>query len=550
MSLINIPVAGGVSTSSMIETSYHSGEKKGVKAVQEQMENRNSIGWVVGRLLGRFIFGTLDENYESVDPKELNTRTITKINTSALPFKDVYESLFPQQDLNLFYAELDPGVDDAMALNLLLAAAKSSSNPNIDNRLISLQAVVASVGNAVLSQTEQNVLELLALAQPKDGVVYAGARAPLAMQNNTQAILQLEKQINATHRYGYDGLEDVGGWPNVTASVQEGAGYLKICEAVIQAAPGKAITLVSTAALTDLAQALARLAEIYPEGGFAGNINAVIIRGGCVHPGVECNAPPFLPDDKKNSELSFYFDSPSAQYVFACCQKHGIPIVLLPLSLTQQPELLWTKNQVKILQAINNDVASQMAKITQIVPYLDARRFPAGTYPMHDLFAAAALLRPEFFTAEKVAISIGDLGDITVNATVSDEEKNVYILSMPQDKQTSFYETILKEYENFKCDGTATADGCIPPNMLDFYLKIGIPVGVGVIGLVTLLSLCVWRSKRNQKALADEKTKLLEDKSSLTQENQTLKVTNDGLHSVVVGLWGELGVEVEAGEDE
>lgn len=497
----------------------------------------HGIGHAIGRFLGRYVFGTLDADYE---PKAGKQRAVVQLNSSQMPFGAVFNQLFPK-NLNLFYVELDPGVDDAMALTLLLAASKSTSNPSIGKRKVGLQGVVASVGNAVLSQTEQNVQKLLQLAQAATLPVYPGARAPEAIQNNTQAINQLEKQINATHRYGKDGLEDVGGWPLPTVDMQQMPGYQRCVMAVLQATPDTAVTLVSTAGLTDLAQALQALVSIDPSGAFSQNINAIIIRGGCLHPGLECNAPPFKPDDEKNSEISFYFDVPSAQTVFRLCQEYDIQVVLLPLSLTQQPELLWTKTQQDTLEAINNQVIAQLAKVTKVVPYLDARHFPAGTYPMHDLLAAAALLRPEFFVANQTAFSIGDVGELITNASVT---PNVWVLSMPQELQSAFYDTILKEYENFNCTGTPTEDGCIPPNFWELYLKIGIPVGVGILGIVTLLAFCIIRSKRRQNALDTEKTALLKKNQELNQTATTLQVTVEGMEHLIVGLRKEMGQPV------
>lgn len=399
-------------------------------AVQTAPSESRGIGYAIGRFLGRFIFGTVAEEPEGKE------RTIVPLNNSVQSFGQLYNTLFPQKTLNLIYTELDPGVDDAMALNLFLAATLSKSNPNIGMRSVNLQAVVAAVGNAVLSQTEQNSLQLLQLAGTPLLPVHPGARAPDAMQNDTQAIEQLEKQINATHRYGRDGLEDVGGWPQATAAIQNMPGHEKIALSVLKATPDSAVTLVSTAGLTDLAQALELLVHFDPDGHFVQNINAIIIRGGCMTPGLECNAPPFKPDDKKDSELSFFFDPPSAQTVFSICQQYQIPVVLLPLALTQQPGLLWTKKQVETLEAINNDVAAQMAKVTKVIPYLDARHFPAGTYPMHDLFAAAALLRPEFFIANRTSVSIGPLGQVVTDSSA--DVQNVYVLSMPKSSRQPF----------------------------------------------------------------------------------------------------------------
>lgn len=487
--------------------------------------SQTSIAHVVGMWLGRLL-GTRTDHIEEKPLRKFSRIAID----GPTNFTAIYEQLFSDKRLNVFYIELDPGVDDGACLLQLLAATKTFQGLPING--LSIQGIAASVGNVIRSQAELNTLQFLELTQSQNIPVYPGAVAPLAIENNTAAIYAMAQKINATHFYGFDGEQDIGGWPNVTTSVQAVPGYLQAASAIAEAS--NPLTLVSTAALTELSKTLTQLVENDPQGNFASNIKAITIRGGCLDPKVGCNAPYFMPDDKKNSELSFFFDVPAAQNVFAICQKFNIPIILCPLDLTQQPGLLWTKEQVSTLQKINNAVANQMALLTNIVPYPYARHFPADTFPMHDLFAAAALLYPDFFNATQVALSIGDVGQILINSNATAIEQNVYILSMPEEKQAFFYDTILKEYEKFTCLPGSKAAICKPKLSLDTILEIAIPTGVGTIGLMLGFAALLHRRRMQMKnrEVARKDRQLNEKSQLLEQRDRTLAQTSGLLNQI------------------
>lgn len=429
-----------------------------LQRVIEEMNRRATTPFGFGVGIGRAI-GTHSDQ-ASDDPlsiekilKNVKREGVKKRAPSVTaPFSKYYSQLFPQHTLRVLYLELDPGVDDGAALLQLLAVWKSPSTDG--KKKIEIVGIVPCVGNAILSQTEKNTLQFLELTESQDIKVYPGAIAPLAIENNQTAIKEMNKQINATHFYGYDGEEDVGGWPKITMDLQKIPGYKFAATMISNSSSEAPLTLVSTSALTELSKTLIeleRLDEIkdLPPGSFAKNINAISIMGGCINPKVGCNAPFNVPDYQKISEANFYFDSPAAQIVFTMCQKYGIPILLAPLDLTQQADLLWTKKQVNQLRQINNPTSNQMAKVTNVIPYIDALHFPNGTYPMHDLQAVTSFLYPDFYNATKVAAQIGDIGQITIDPHAKEEQKNVYVLQMPVEKQSEFYSTVLPEYHNF-----------------------------------------------------------------------------------------------------
>jgi purine nucleosidase len=370
------------------------------------------------------------------------------MNNITSPFSAYFQQLFPQDTLRVLYIELDPGVDDSAALFQLLARRVANLVSSLAKQ-IEVLGTIPCFGNVVLSQAEENTLKLLETAGSQDIAVYTGAIAPLDFENNQTAIQLMDQNINATHFYGYDGEADVGGWPTVTMALQPSPGYQFSASLISNTPTDSPLTLLSTSPLTTLSKTLRQLVAIDAAGTFAKKIAAISIMGGCVDPKVGCNAPFTVPNDQKTSEANFFIDPPAAQNVFAICQKYQIPILLAPLDLTQEAGLLWTKKQVEMLQQINNPAAQQMARISETIPYIDALNFPNGTYPMHDLQAVTPLLFPQFYNVTRLAVTIGEIGQMIINATATDEEKNVYVLGMSLDNQASFYQTVLVEYTNF-----------------------------------------------------------------------------------------------------
>lgn len=70
-----------------------------------------------------------------------------------------FNLLQTQGKIRLLYSNLDPGVDDSFALMAYLGAKINQPDR------IEILGIVPCVGNAVLSQTEQNVLAMLTLTE-------------------------------------------------------------------------------------------------------------------------------------------------------------------------------------------------------------------------------------------------------------------------------------------------------------------------------------------------------------------------------------------------
>lgn len=508
-----------IASSSLQQEPIHSNQNALQQVIEEMNRRSTNLAYGLGIGLGRVI-GTRDDstnivqNQPTLTHKAIKELKTTDSSTETVPFSHYYPNLFPQGNLRVLYLELDPGVDDGAALLQLLAARNSLT----DQKKVKIEGIVPCVGNAILPQTEQNTLQFLELTENSDIPVYPGAIAPLAIENNQAAINAMNQAINATHFYGHDGEEDVGGWPTVNIPLQKTPGYQFAAARISEASPSDPLTLVSTSALTELSKTLTELERLdlekgLPAGSFAQNINAISIMGGCLNPAVGCNAPFDVPDNEKTSEANFYFDPLAAQHVFATCQRYGIPILLAPLDLTQERELLWTQEQVKALQQIDNPVAQQMARVTKVTPYLDAPPcFPNGTYPMHDLQAATCLLFPDFYNVTRMAATIGDIGQIIVNPNATNAERNVYVLGMPAENQALFYQTVLSEYHRFDCVGTTK---CQSVSNQSTITKIAALISIGVAsvaaGALSTFGMYRWYKRRSQ--LTNEKQGLLSSSS-------------------------------------
>jgi purine nucleosidase len=392
----------------------------------------------------------IDTGNNAIQP--LNIKKLFIEEAQSEPFIGHFDKLFPQDTIRILYLELDPGVDDGSALLQLLAATKGEANER--GKKFEILGIIPCVGNAVLNQTKLNTLQFLELADSTGIKVYSGAVAPLAIEKNQTAIDEMNQAINATHFYGHDGEQDVGGWPNVTMKIEKTPGYQYAASQILDASPQTPLTLISTSSLTELSKTFTQLEKMEKEkgvspGSFARNINAISIMGGCLNPPFGCNAPFNLPPNQKTSEANFYFDSPATQHVFTVCRQYNIPILLASLDLTQQPELLWRKRQVDQLKRIPNRVAAQMAQITNIIPYIDKLNFPNGTWPNHDLQSAACLIKPHPYSVTRMAVNISSIGELLIDEQAPEEEKNVYFLSMAPEKQHGFFESLLNQYKNF-----------------------------------------------------------------------------------------------------
>ncbi len=371
---------------------------------------------------------------------------------------------------------------------------------------------VATVGHAnIRAQAINNTLIGLQLTGSKIPV-YPGEAATLAIGNNTQEIQELEQQILDDKFYGPNGLQGLP-FPAPTTRAQPTPGYQKIVQAIRTATPLKRVTFMVTSPLTVVAKAFEALGQ---GGSWHENIEAIIFRGVCLKrdPGMQCNAPDTMPDDQKYSEFNVNSDIPAAQQVIKECRERKIKLFIIPLETTQDP--LWTASETKILDSMakmDNVFAAQMESVSKEIPRVWARRCPPGTYYLNDPHNPLNL--PDFYSAENVDGLIGNGGEFIQNSTTPENERSIYIISIPQEKKAAFWGANLKPLEKFNCPPGSNVSACQPDTFLTTFLEIAIPAGVGLVGL-TVVGVIIYK-KRALKGI-EEKGRLLA--SALDQQKQ------------------------------
>lgn len=259
--------------------------------------------------------------------------------------------------------DTDPGVDDAMALFLLLR------NPAID-----LRAITTVYGNASVSTTTRNACRLrreFAATTP----VAQGASRPLQSKGEV---------AYPTSIHGLDGL----GGDNIPASSEElldvRPAHELICD-MVNAEPGK-ITLLAIGPLTNLALALRRDSTI------ASKVARVVVMGGAfATQGHGGNVTPV-------AEANIFNDPEAADAVFTA----KWPVVVVGLDVTQQ--VVMTEEYLANLRSRGAGAGEFVWQVTRgYQGHYQARDGIAGIYS-HDASAAAYIIDPEAFQVRSGAL--------------------------------------------------------------------------------------------------------------------------------------------------
>ena len=272
--------------------------------------------------------------------------------------------------------DTDPGLDDAVAILLALAAAEE----------LEVLGLVAVAGNLPLAQTERNARRVCELAGRLDVPVYAGCARPIL-----RPLATAERVHRETDR---DRLL----LPDPTIALQPQHGVDFLVETLRASKPGT-ITLCALAPLTNIAIALAKAPEVI------GKIRELIMMGGsCFELG---NVTPA-------AEFNMHVDPHAAAIVF----NSGIPITMIPLDVTHQ--LLSTQPRLEALRALGNRCGPAVAEL--LTTFEKNRRAKSGSRrrALHDPSVIAYLLRPSLYEGREVNVAIETKSPLTVGMTVVD----------------------------------------------------------------------------------------------------------------------------------
>jgi len=270
--------------------------------------------------------------------------------------------------------DTDPGIDDAVALLLALAAPEE----------LDVLSIIAVAGNLPLASTERNARRVCELAGRNDMPVYAGCAHPL-----------LRPLATAEHIHGE---ADRLLLPEPTMPLQSKHGVDFLVE-TLGAAEAGAITLCALGPLTNIAMALVKAPEI------ATKIGELVIMGGaCFELG---NVTPV-------AEFNIHVDPHAAEI----CFKSGVPITLIPLDLTHQVQA--TPQRLDALRALGNRCGAAVAALLTIFEERRSERFGERGRALHDPCVIACLLQPGLFDGREVNVEIETASPLTLGMTVVD----------------------------------------------------------------------------------------------------------------------------------
>jgi purine nucleosidase len=272
--------------------------------------------------------------------------------------------------------DTDPGIDDAVAILLALAAPEE----------LEVLGIVAVAGNLPLAQTERNARRVCELAGRSDVPVYAGCGRPLLRRLATAEHIHRE-----TAR---DGLL----LPEPTVAPRPQHGVDSLIEA-LRAAEAGAIILCALGPLTNIAMALIKAPEV------AGRIAELVIMGGaCFELG---NVTPA-------AEFNIHVDPHAAAIVI----ESGVPIRMMPLDVTHQ--LLTTPPRLSALRTLRNRCGLAVAALLASFERNRRAKFGARATALHDPAVIAYLLSPKLFHGREVNVAVETQSPLTLGMTVVD----------------------------------------------------------------------------------------------------------------------------------
>jgi purine nucleosidase len=272
--------------------------------------------------------------------------------------------------------DTDPGLDDAVAILLALAAAEK----------LDVRGIVAVAGNLPLAQTERNARRVCELAGRAEIPVYAGCARPM-----------LRPLATAEHIHG-ETARDRLLLPEPTMALQTLHGVDFLIETLRIAETGT-ITVCALGPLTNIAMALIKAPEV------AVKIGELVIMGGaCFELG---NVTPA-------AEFNIHVDPHAAAIVL----DSGMPITMMPLDVTHQ--LLTTAPRLAALRALDNRCGRAVAALLASFERRRRPKFGTRAMALHDPSVIAYLLNPTLFQGREVNVAVETQSPLAIGMTIVD----------------------------------------------------------------------------------------------------------------------------------
>ena len=272
--------------------------------------------------------------------------------------------------------DTDPGIDDAVAILLALAAPEE----------LAVLGIIAVAGNLPLAACVRNLRQICELAGRGDLAVYAGCARPLLRPLANAAGIDrdaLRERLQLPE-------------PAIPLKTQHGVDFL--IES-LRAGETGAVTLCALGPLTDIAMALDKAPDI------AARIGELVIMGGA---GFEIgNVTPA-------AEFNVHVDPHAAEIVLGS----SVPITMIPLDVTHQ--VLSTPERIAALRALDNRCGPAVAELLAAFEESRTARFGARGTALHDPCVIAYLLRPSLFSGRLVNVAVETASPLTTGMTAVD----------------------------------------------------------------------------------------------------------------------------------
>lgn len=319
--------------------------------------------------------------------------------------------------------DVDTGIDDALALIVA---------QYLNDRL-QLVGVTTVAGNVDLAATTLNTRAVLGLLRRDDLGVAVGAASPLIRALRPAPGIHGERGL---------GNVDVLSWrfPFAPVATESAAAFIS---RVARENPGR-LTIIATAPLTNIALALkmdpalaARLAEI-------------VIMGGAID--VAGNASPV-------AEANFLNDPESAEIVL----NSGVPIVLVPLDVTQQVTV--TRSHLDGLRSQAQQKPSPVADFAVDILgfYLDAsERHGHEGASMHDPLAVLLTVQPDLGEATPLAVQIATGSTIAAGECIVDRRAHSPARAVPRPNVRCYRRVDVQSCRDVILDSLLRTFGQIP----------------------------------------------------------------------------------------
>ncbi|MEM1525200.1 MAG: nucleoside hydrolase [Nitrososphaerales archaeon] len=273
--------------------------------------------------------------------------------------------------------DMDPGVDDALALILAL-----------NSKELEVLAVTIVAGNTSLSNATINALRVLELI---------GCDVPVAM-GESKSIMGYELAMPFTFIHGYDGLGDLNlPIPNKKA---ESIHAIDLIIDKLKSHSYGEITIIATGPLTNIAKFIIKDYEV------AKKVNQIISMGGAF------NITPYgIGNQTPVAEFNIFRDPEAASIVY----NSRLNVTAVGLDVTMNPSIFIDKEMHKKILEKDTKTSKFVANIIKrsIENY--------GFFAPHDPLAVAISIDPKLVKIMPLHVKVETKGEFTRGQTIIDK---------------------------------------------------------------------------------------------------------------------------------